>query len=241
MSKEKEVKEENLSSGQEQPKSKKKSHKGAIITWSIIGTVVIATSGAMLFLLNKNKNASPTSTIQGKTFVADTSSTLVHIRQGSGGDDVDYNSRGKYVDAYLTSNSETNTTAKEILGNYNYYKSDTAKTKFKDSYFKVSKTNLFSYDKVVITLYSGSDSEWYHYSLANNSDKTGLKQYLEGDEKEQLTKLHTFVGPNMTIKVANTSPKATEKPYFTIKREFGTVEYGGMDYAYSVEVTYKLQ
>ena len=172
----------------EQPKPKKRRHKGAIIAWSIIGTVVLVIGGVMFFALNSMKNKSPAANIAGKTFVADTDEDLVVIMDGKY--EADSDAAKKVKDKVASESAKGDEGAKEVAQLMTTYGSDTIKNKFKDSYVTCSGISLFSYDDVTATLYNSSDTEWYHCSYKVNSNRNGMEVKLVGDEREQLTKLH---------------------------------------------------
>ena len=223
---------------QEQPK-KKKSHKGAIIAWSIIGGLVIVTGGAMLLLLNNMKNSAPTAKIQGKTFHADTSEKAIRVFRDTF--EVNDNVRAMVLN-FVKEESEEDPEAKVIQEAIDKYGGDTYKNKFKDTTIEVSSTSLFSYNLVDVTLKGSDGSEWYKYSLESNSDKKSLKQHLNGDEKEQQSKLYTKTGVQggvvQLFNTVSTGQLDVYVPYGTFRCQLGTAFFENNKYSIQFRIDY---
>ena len=226
--------EEQVIQTEQQPK-KKKSHKGAIIAWSIIGTVVIVIGVIMLLTLNSMKNNSPTSWIAGKTFYADTDSQLVVIKDGKY--DADSDAQKKVKDKIASGVASGDEGAKQISELMTTYSSSAIKNKFAGSYVKGSKTTLFNYSTVKATLYSSSDTEWYNRSYKVDGSGKGLDYYLVGDEKEQLLKLHA-VDANISFGYSHSQVGVVTFNTFSVYYQIGTVTVDSKTYSIQFEVEY---
>ena len=221
----------------EQPQ-KKRTHKGAIIAWSIIGGVVLATGGGILALLGYSMSNSPTAKVQGKTFNVDMSENTIQVFNG--GFTVDAQTR-KNVLSYINTKSSSDSEAKVMQENISKYGADVYKQKFADTKVTVSSTNLFKYSQVTVSLLGSSGDEIYHYSLQANSENNDLKTYLVGDEREQMTKLYTATGILGNLSLYNTrkaSGPDVLAPYASFGYAIGTVLLEGVTYSVQFRVNF---
>lgn len=216
---------------EEQPKKKKKSHKGAIVTWSIIGGVTLALVGLVGGLMLRNKindyKSSGTYKLMDKTMVCKAAGYTITGKQGkeiTGEEEkaaVINAITQSITDSQQKARDEGETPSENVTGTYNdFFTYNEDIVKFKDIKFTFGKVGMNSYKESTMT-------------MQDKSGKVLGETTIENYNKD-LVSVHKFAD---TVKVGDIKPRGHFHIY-TNYNESGipTMKFqyqAGVDYGYS--------